>query len=335
MTGTRLPSPMVEAPAGYNPESYTLVVRNDGVSVRDFLLFLWRSRWMALVGAAICAGLAVTASLIATPRYAASVLVLPASDRDQSLGTLGSAVSELSGLASLAGLNAGAAGGIKVEALATLQSQVLTDQYVQQHNLLPVLFANRWDPNTGTWRPGVKVPTLWEANQLFQGIRAVDDNPKTGLVTVTIRWRNPYTASEWANGFVELTNDYLRQKAIDEAERSITYLNQEVARTNIVEVKNAIYALMETEIKKEMVAKGRRDFALRIIDPAVPPERKSFPRPLLWTAGGLAIGIFLGLLVSVLRETLVDETAERARHGPAAVPPKAESPARNPGIEQS
>jgi hypothetical protein len=64
---------------------------------------------------------------------------------------------------------------------------------------------------------------------------------------------------------------------------------------------------MEEEIKKEMIARGRDEFALRVIDPAVPPEKESFPRPVLWTAGAFLGGIFLGLLVSVLRETLADE----------------------------
>lgn len=313
MTGSRVPASVVEAPAGQNVETYALFTRADSVSVRDVLLFLWRSRWFALVGAAVCAAAAIGAGLVATPRYTASVEVLPVNSGEGSLGSLGSAVSQLSGLASLAGLSMGAEGGFKVEALATLQSEALTDKYVQQKDLLPVLFAGRWNPATRTWRRGVKIPTLWEANRLFQAIRVVHDDAKTGLVTVTIRWDNPQTAAAWANGLVELTNDYLRQKTIDDADRSIAYLTQEALKTNIVEVKSAIYMLMENEIKKEMFARGRRDFALRVIDPAVPPENRSYPRPLLWTAGGLIIGIFLGLLVSVLRETMMDEVPEKYR----------------------
>ncbi len=314
-------------------DSYATVAKDESVSVRDLLLFLWRSRWFALIGAVACAGLAIGASLIATPSYSASMVLLPASNSGGSFGSLGSAVSELSGFASLAGLNLGSAGGIKVEALATLQSEVLTDEYVQEHDLLPVLFSKKWNPTTKKWRRGVRVPTLWEANQLFKGIRVVDDDAKTGLVTLTIRWENPYTAAAWANGLVKLTNDYLRQKAISEAERSIAYLNQQVTKTNIVEVKSAIYTLMETEIKKEMLARGRRDFALRVIDPAVPPERKSYPRPLLWTAGGIVIGVFLGLLAKLLRETMVDEEEHNYRTRRPGALPQADPSIRDRGIE--
>ena len=329
MTGTRVPPSAAEAPRVQNADSYVFITRGEGVSVRELLLFLWRSRWLALIGAVICASAAVAASLLATPRYTATITVMPANNREESLGSLGSAVSELSGIASLAGLGMGAGGGMKAEALATLQSEALTDEYVREHNLLPVLFSSRWNPATKTWRSGVKVPTLWEANQLFQAIRVVNDNAKTGLVTVTVRWDDPYTAAAWANGLVKLTNDYLRQKSIDEADRSIAYLNQEVTKTNIVEVENAIYALMENEIKKEMVARGRDDFALKVVDPAVPPEKRSYPRPLLWTAGGIVLGVFLGLLAAVLRETMMEEGAERSRRGS-----KAAAPISEPGIER-
>ena len=305
----------------------TSVRPDEQASVRDLLLFLWRNRWIALASAAICAIGAAVASWIATPQYTAAVALLPVAGESGSmgLGSLGSAVSQLSGLASLAGVRLGGAEGAKTEALATLQSEVLTDTYVQQHDLLPVLFPNEWDARTKQWktRDPEKIPTLWKANQLFKGrIRNVDDDPKTGLITLSIRWKDPAVAAQWANGLVKLTNDYLRQKSIDEAERSITYLKQEITRTNIVEVKNAIYMLMEEEIKKEMLARGRDEFALRVVDPAVPPERKSYPKPLLWIIGGVIAGIFFGFLGCVVRETLVDERspAGHERHSRPASP---------------
>lgn len=303
------------------------LAREEGVSLREFLFFLWRSRWLALAAGVICAIAAALAAWIVTPQYTASVVLLPVSTRGGSLG-LGGSVSELSGLASLAGINLSGANQVKTEALATLESEVLTEQYIRQHDLLPVLFSRDWNAATRQWKTSdpEKVPTLWKANRRFKDIRSIIDDTKTGLVTLTIKWKNPYLAAQWANGLVKLTNDYLRQRAIDESERSISYLSSEVTKTNIVEVKSAIYNLMETQIKNEMVARGREEFALRVIDPAVPPEKKSFPKPILWTAGAFLGGIFLGLLVNILRETVSDELTrgpERNRipSGPAGSAP--------------
>jgi uncharacterized protein involved in exopolysaccharide biosynthesis len=134
----------------------------------------------------------------------------------------------------------------------------------------------------------------------------VDDDPKTGIVTMSIEWKDPSQAAEWANGLVSLTNDYLRQKAIDDAQRTIAYLNQEIAQTNTVEVKSALYEFMEQQIRKEMVAKGTKEFALKVVDPAVPPELKTYPNGSLWTLGGGLGGVFLGLLVAVVKESLAE-----------------------------
>lgn len=286
--------------------------RGDGVSVRDFMLFVWRHRRLAVICSLACGVIAAAASLVVTPQYTATVVLLPVSSRGESmgLGSLGSAVSQLGGLASLAGVSLNGADQAKTEALATLESEALTDDYIQQQDLLPILFYKEWNATTRQWttRNPEKLPTLWKANQLFKdGIRTVVDDTKTGLVTLTIRWKNPILAAQWANGLVKMTNDYLRQRAIAESERNIAYLNQEISKTNIVEVQQAIYGLMEAEIKKEMIARGREEFALRIVDPAVPPERKVFPQRVLWTLGGLLAGAFLGLLAAVLWETVADE----------------------------
>jgi uncharacterized protein involved in exopolysaccharide biosynthesis len=116
---------------------------------------------------------------------------------------------------------------------------------------------------------------------------------------MTITWRDPQVAAKWANDLVRLTNEYQRDRALRESERNVAYLNSEAAKTNIVGVERAIYSLLENEIKKMMLARGNEEYALKVIDPAVAPEKQSSPRPLLWTFGG-AVGGFLVAAVFVL-----------------------------------
>jgi hypothetical protein len=47
----------------------------------------------------------------------------------------------------------------------------------------------------------------------------------------------------WANELVRMTNDYLRDQAIQESERNIAYLNDQASKTDAVGAKQAIYAL--------------------------------------------------------------------------------------------
>jgi uncharacterized protein involved in exopolysaccharide biosynthesis len=285
------------------------LLRPEGMmSLRQFLRFCWNARWLVILTTAVCTAVAVVVVLVFPPKYQASVLLYPVSGPSSSsgLGALGAAVSELGGLASLAGLNLGGSGS-KAEPIATLQAEALTERYIREKNLLPVLYSKMWDPVRKSWKttdPN-KVPTLWKANQYFEhNVRAVVENTKTGLYTLTITWKDPQLAAQWANDLVSLTNDYLRQKAIQESERNIAYLTEQADKTNVVEVRKSIYTLMESEIKKGMLARGSEEYALKVIDPASVPEKKTYPRPLLWTAGGAVLGVLLGLFVAALRQAL-------------------------------
>jgi uncharacterized protein involved in exopolysaccharide biosynthesis len=146
------------------------------------------------------------------------------------------------------------------------------------------------------------VPTLWQGNQRFKKIRTVTTDAKTGLVTVSIVWKDANLAATWTNDLVKLTNDFLREKAINQAEADIAYLTEQANKTDVVAVRLGIYATLQGEINKIMTAKGTDEFALRIIDPAVPSEKPYSPQLMVWTLEGFVGGLILSLLIVVNRK---------------------------------
>src|SRR6185437_2725790 len=209
-----------------------------------------------------------------------------------------SLTASLGGLAALAGVSVGG-DTKKAESVAVLQSEGLTEAYIQQRNLLPVLFHDQWDARAQKWKDTdpKKMPTLWKANQFFKKqVRRLSVDSKTGLVTLTIAWRDPQLAATWANDLVRMANSYLQQKAVAEAERNIAYLYDEAAKTTVVQVRDGIYTVLETEIKQEMLARGTDEYAFKVLDAAKPPEKAASPQKIVW----VLMGWLVGLLVSVL-----------------------------------
>jgi uncharacterized protein involved in exopolysaccharide biosynthesis len=276
----------------------------------ELIEFLRRSRWLILSVTAACTIAVAVAAWLIPRKYEGVVLLLPVSSQSSSseLGALASVASQFSGLASsLTGLNLSAGGGNKAEAVATLQSRTIAQRFIQDHNLLPILFSEKWDRVQQKWYADDphKIPSLWKGMNYFEkSVLNVTENAKTGLVTLTITWTDAKLAASWANDLVKATNEYMRNKAIKESQRNIDYLNEQAAKTTSVELRNAIYTVLESEIKKEMVAQGSEEYALKVVDPAIPPEVQSFPRPVLWTVGGLFVGLMFGIIASVVRNAL-------------------------------
>jgi hypothetical protein len=138
--------------------------------------------------------------------------------------------------------------------------------------MLHELFSDRWDRNGGRWQLGAKQPTLDEAVRKFtKTVRFSREDHTTGLVTVAVEWYSPDLAARWANGLVSMVNERLRTEATRNADHSIEYLNKELAKTNVVEIRQAIYKVIEEQVNNAMLANVQREYAFRVIDPAVPP----------------------------------------------------------------
>jgi uncharacterized protein involved in exopolysaccharide biosynthesis len=283
-------------------------MEHEELNVREQLALLWKSRWLIAAVTFVFAAAALTVGFILPKEYEATVVLAPVTNSvGGGLGaSLSSMASQFGGLAALAGISVTGDSG-KSESLAVLQSENLTETYIEENGLLPVLYDKLWDPVRKSWktRDPDKLPTLWKANRKFdKSVRKIVPNAKTGIVAVTITWGDPKLAADWANGMVRMTNNYLRDKAIREADRNISYLNEEATKSNVVEVRQAIYSLMKTEINRAMIARGSSEYAFRIIDPATPPELASSPRKMLWLLGGMIAGFMLSLFIVLGRASL-------------------------------
>jgi uncharacterized protein involved in exopolysaccharide biosynthesis len=272
--------------------------------IKEVLRIIWGGRRLVLSSSLACCVVAAFAAFAIPKTYTAASVISPVTTTSSSggggaIGGLSSIASQFGGLASLAGVSV-PGDSKKYESLAVLQSEALTESYISSNNLLPILFESRWDSVKNEWKdenPN-KRPTLWKGNQFFKkNVRSVSTDSKSGLVTVSIKWKDPKTAARWVNDLIRLANESLRDKAIREAENNMSYLNEQAQKTDIVVVRQGIYSLLEDEINKAMMAKGTEEFALKVIDPATPPELPTSPKPVTWVLTGLFAGIFLSSIV--------------------------------------
>lgn len=291
------------------PRGYFLVVAPEEsgpkIDLVGVLRFACRS-WRMLLAAAIFGGcLGFGGSYLIRPVFEAAVLAAPVT-QEKAGGALSALGSQFGGLAQLAGIDIpGAAGGNRAEAFATLASDDFSRDFIQREGLMPILFAQKWDESTREWRDVQKAPTLSDGVRYFKkSVRFLSEDRKTNLTTVRIEWTDPVLAAKWANRLVAMANERLRAKAIRDADRSIEYLNREIANTNVVELRAVLYRLVEAQLSTKTLATVQDEFAFRVIDPAVAPDLKHRIRPRrLLIAGLTAVGFgVLVLLVLIWRQ---------------------------------
>jgi uncharacterized protein involved in exopolysaccharide biosynthesis len=255
-------------------------VCTDPWSLQELLRTVWERKLLVGTTALAFTAVAIVLALTATPMYRAQVAVTEVADPSAN-GAVG--LGQISGLASLIGGLAG--GSSSQDARAFLESRRLVEEFIRRNQLVPKLIPE-----------GSKPATLWFAVEKFRGrVLSISDDTRTGAKVIRIDWMDPQIAARWANDFVALANELIRLQALDASSRNIDYLKEQIDETSVVEMRQIMYNLLETEMKTHMLANGRAEYAFRVIDPAVPPEVRFSPRRTLMVLFGGLLGTCVGV----------------------------------------
>ena len=268
-------------------------VDEDEIDLLKIIRTLLRA-WMTIVLITIvCVGLAVAYAFNAPEVFKAQTLLAPVSEVPSGSSSV---LNQFGGLAAIAGISAPNDSNV-YETLATLESRQFLSDYIDRKKLLPVLYEEIWDAESQSWlvQNQKDKPTVKKAVGTFKSIISVDEDRKSGLIRLSIFWKDPTIAAGWANDLVKQLNEQLRSKAITDSQKRVGYLEQELAKTTLQDMRTVLYNLLEGEKQKAMLANVNQEFALKVIDPAVVSETCEEPnRKVIVTLGGV-FGVFLGI----------------------------------------
>lgn len=272
--------------------------QDDSIDLVQLVGVLWSRKWLIAGSTLLFAAAGAAYALMATPVYRAEV-VLAVNQSEQRPNISAS----LGGLASLAGINLGSSPD-GTEAIATLRSRAFVEEFIEEYALLPVLFADEWDAENGRWindypeewpdiRTGVKFFT--------EQVRSISEDSTTGLVTLAIDWTDPELAAQWAGILLERINERLRERDLENSERRLAYLNQQLEKASLVELRQAISRLIESEIQSITLAQAELEYAFKVIDPPRVPKEPVSPRRALILLLSIFVGAAVGFFVALFR----------------------------------
>lgn len=282
-------------------------VAGGGATIFDAFQVLWRNITVIGLVSFVATAMAVLYALLATPIYRSDLLLAPAKEISAQSSLLG----QLGGLASIAGVSVGGTGN--AEAIAVLKSRDFTRGFIEDNDLMPILFEAQWDFERKDWKskdPDDRPDIRDGIDRFDRSIRTVQEDKVSGLVRVAINWRDPEHAAAWANSLVDRLNSHMRARALHEASTNIEYLREELARTNVLTLQQSIGRLLEGELQKLMLARGSEEFVYRIIDRAEVANRRSKPRRVLIAFFGAVFGFILAVMFVLVREGFRRQKAE-------------------------
>jgi hypothetical protein len=271
---------------------------------------LRQHRWRLLAMSALGIVSAVVYFAFAERMYTVDLVAIPAR-HDQNFSAALGGGQALGGIGSLLGIDAGQTEQVR-EGMAILKSRLLIEDFIEQNNLLPILFADKWDEENNVWFDPSDPPSPWDGFMEFSNnIYTVSESPAEGTIRIKMTWRDSKTAASWANAILTLANDRLRERTIRQSEDSLNYLREELENITTMGVRQSVYSLIESQIQLRMLAKTRPDYAFTVVDPAQPkdPDDYDFPKlTILAPAGAIALpALYLLLLIVGLVFASTDE----------------------------
>ena len=290
--------------------------------LREVFEILWKGKRLIFFTTLFFSIISIFYALSLPNIYRSEALLAPAKKEDN----LMNAMQGLSGLAGLAGFSIPEGSASQSDqALEVLSSRSFFRDKIFPNINLPDLMADpRWDSKNNTlsydndlydskrkkWVrrvgfPFKVIPTPQESHEYFIGnVLNVDNDITTGFVTLSIDHVSPFVAKDWAELIINEINEQFRVRDHELALSSITYLNSQIALTNVVEVRQALSELLQNQMQTSMLTDANPDYVFSVLDPPVPSELKERPRRSIIVILATALGSILGALYVFIRNHL-------------------------------
>ena len=293
------------------------VADKDEIDLREFLSAIWAGKWVVIVTTLVFSVTSVVFALSLPNIYRSEVTLAPASESN-SLKVPG----QLGGLAALAGVSLGGQGADKTAlALEILKSREFLGRFIVNNDLfIPIMAAAGWDrasdrlqidpdlydESIKEWvrdveEPFKPKPSVLETIEEFEEIFSVNQNKETGMVNLSVEHYSPFIAKQVVDKLVAAINEDMRQRDLDEAEKSIEYLNKKIEQTNLADLRTMLFALIEEQTKVVMLANVRDEYVFKTVDQAVVSEKKEKPARALICILGFMLGGMLSVLFVLVR----------------------------------
>tara|TARA_B100000989_G_scaffold298713_1_gene289371 strand:+ start:178 stop:1113 length:936 start_codon:yes stop_codon:yes gene_type:complete len=298
-----------------NKQSYDI---DDEIDLRELFFLFIKERLIIISFTALLSIIGIIYSLQIPNIFESNTLLAPVEE------SLSSNLDNYRGLAGLAGITLPSAnsGNNSKKAFEMMGSLSFFEKHIMPNIFLPDLMAvDYWDhksntiiydediynKNSNTWvrdtdNPNKLVPSAQQSYKVFKGSHFnISEEDDSGYITLTIKHQSPFIAKEWAETIVKEINNFYREKDKAGSEKSVIYLNEQMSKTGLSEIKQVTAELLGQEIQKLTLIEANIDYVFEYIYPPSAMEQKSEPNRSFIVIFFALFGGILGVLIILFR----------------------------------
>lgn len=293
---------------------------NDEIDLREILFILVQAKRLITYVTVFIVFIGIIYSLLLPNIYKSEALLAPV---EESSSLISGALSQYSGIAGLAGISLPTEenGSNSKKAIELISSLYFFENHIMPNIFLPDLMAvESWDretnkiiyddsifqKNSNSWVrdysfPQKLIPSAQESFEVFieENLIILEDI-QTGYVALSMKHQSPIIANNWIEIIYEEVNSFYRQKEKESSEKAVVYLNKQIANTSLSEIRQVTASLLQKEIQKLTLIEANNDYVFEYVYPPTVMEKKSEPKRLLIIFLFLLVGIFLGMIISLI-----------------------------------
>ena len=233
--------------------------------------------------------------LLATPHFKVDILLV---SNEQDLNSSSKQLSSLSGLTGIPLLN----NSNNESHLAYLESKKFLLHFIRSRELDRHIFRSKWDDSKGTWRD--HPPSNHQIyNRFVNDIFFVAQDNSTGLITVSLVWKDAKQAAKWLNDLIKELNSQIKKSEIEIIEKNIKYINREISQASLLAPRETLNKIIEKQVEKKMLSYATEDYAFKVIDPAFISSIPHYPKTINSILFTFILSVFIILILIGLMES--------------------------------
>jgi len=269
--------------------SYMPQERSDQIDLKVIFNIIWK-RKIIIAAATVVIGLFSVLYSLSLPNIYESKVVLAPSTSSESTninisGTAG-ALARVAGIDLGGGSDKGPNINLAVEKITSRQ---FVKDFINKNDFQPELLASKnWDSaqniivysKKGYDSKNDSLSYSPRDIDLYKGYMdriGVFFDKRTKFTHISFKHYSPYFAKELLDSLVLTINNDIRDIDVKVAKESIEFLEDQIAKTNVSDLKLIFSKLIEKNIKTVLLAEVNPEFVFTVVDPAYVPDLKSAP----------------------------------------------------------